>query len=82
MANVRGLLVLSLVCLLLCQMMPLNEACRRRRRGGGNSGGGLPKKRCYSFKCGNYCCGYRQYCYISKCLCTDILGRTIQRSPC
>ncbi|KAI0210062.1 hypothetical protein LSAT2_005205 [Lamellibrachia satsuma] len=49
MANVRRLLVLSLVCLLLCQMMPLNEACRRRRNGGGNGGGGLPKKKFFGY---------------------------------
>ncbi|KAI0215031.1 hypothetical protein LSAT2_032950 [Lamellibrachia satsuma] len=32
MANVRGLLVLSFVCLLLCQMMSLSEACRKVER--------------------------------------------------
>ncbi|KAI0217639.1 hypothetical protein LSAT2_030622 [Lamellibrachia satsuma] len=32
MANVRGLLVLSLVCLLLCQMMSLSEACAKKKR--------------------------------------------------
>ncbi|KAI0210065.1 hypothetical protein LSAT2_005208 [Lamellibrachia satsuma] len=82
MANVRRLLVLSLVCLLLCQMMSLNEACRRRRNSGGNGGSGLPKKKCYSVKCGHYCCDFRQLCYVIKCLCVDILGRTLNRKPC
>ncbi|KAI0236286.1 hypothetical protein LSAT2_013139 [Lamellibrachia satsuma] len=44
MANVRGLLVLSLVCLLLCQTMSLSEACAKK------------KVKCHGSYCGDFCC--------------------------
>ncbi|KAI0236791.1 hypothetical protein LSAT2_012667 [Lamellibrachia satsuma] len=54
MANVRGLLVLSLVCLLLCQMMTLSEAC--------------PKTKCTLQGCGIYCCNKGHTC-LNNCMC-------------
>ncbi|KAI0213771.1 hypothetical protein LSAT2_001157 [Lamellibrachia satsuma] len=58
MANVRRLLVLSVVCLLLCQMMSLSEACS--------------KHRCFSGNCGYFCCKARSAC--SGCKCVDRHG--------
>ncbi|KAI0235573.1 hypothetical protein LSAT2_013901, partial [Lamellibrachia satsuma] len=55
MANVRGLLMLSLMCLLLCQMMSPTEACS-------------PTK-CRSIKCGSYKCPSTSVCYYSFCSC-------------
>ncbi|KAI0231742.1 hypothetical protein LSAT2_017881 [Lamellibrachia satsuma] len=49
MANVRGLLVLSLVCLLLCQMMSLSEACA--------------KKKCNVRGCKTFCCPSGASCH-------------------
>ncbi|KAI0242997.1 hypothetical protein LSAT2_009272 [Lamellibrachia satsuma] len=58
MENVRRLLVLSLVCLLLCQMVPVIEACG--------------KKKCNSPKCRTFCCYKSQYC--GRCHCVAPLG--------
>ncbi|KAI0240084.1 hypothetical protein LSAT2_009195 [Lamellibrachia satsuma] len=55
MANVRVLLVLSLVCLLLCQMMSLSEACAK-------------SKKCASVDCGTFCCHGYSMC-LSSCTC-------------
>ncbi|KAI0242361.1 hypothetical protein LSAT2_013708 [Lamellibrachia satsuma] len=58
MANVRGLLVLSFVCLLLCQMMSLSEACTKI-------------KKCTSVHCGTFCCRRFTMC-LSSCKCLTI----------
>ncbi|KAI0215502.1 hypothetical protein LSAT2_032441 [Lamellibrachia satsuma] len=55
MANVRGLLVLSVVCLLLCQMMSMSEACSLRK--------------CTSRWCDTYCCRKEHECGITSCMC-------------
>ncbi|KAI0242751.1 hypothetical protein LSAT2_011261 [Lamellibrachia satsuma] len=57
MANVRGLLVLSLVCLLLCQMMSPSEAC------------GKPVTCNDSKKCVKYYCTGDTVCNYSICGC-------------
>ncbi|KAI0242928.1 hypothetical protein LSAT2_010517, partial [Lamellibrachia satsuma] len=58
MANVRRLLVLSVVCLLLCQMMSLSEGCTQHK--------------CFSGTCGYFCCKPRSAC--SGCSCVDRHG--------
>ncbi|KAI0240296.1 hypothetical protein LSAT2_009018 [Lamellibrachia satsuma] len=58
MANVRGLLVLSLVCLLLFQMMSPSRAC-------------VKTSKCESEKCGVYSCASGATCNYSTCNCWD-----------
>ncbi|KAI0222326.1 hypothetical protein LSAT2_026429 [Lamellibrachia satsuma] len=67
MANVRGLLVLGLVCLLLCQMMSLSEACPK-------------KKKCFERNCPTFCCTVPQKC-LSNCKCS-LLGLTGEPLQC
>ncbi|KAI0225611.1 hypothetical protein LSAT2_023641 [Lamellibrachia satsuma] len=66
MASVRCLFVLCLVCLLLCQMMSLSEACS--------------KKTCHSKVCGTYCCASGQIC--RNCNCYDFIGLSYGKRKC
>ncbi|KAI0221734.1 hypothetical protein LSAT2_027001 [Lamellibrachia satsuma] len=67
MANVRGLLVLGLVSLLLCQMMSLGEACEKIAV-------------CISRTCGKYCCGPHYKC--GYCSCLDSNGSPHRITKC
>ncbi|KAI0214901.1 hypothetical protein LSAT2_033086 [Lamellibrachia satsuma] len=60
MTNVRGLLVLSLVCLLLCQMTSLSEACGKRK--------------CHSLRCGIWYCHRKYQCGPCVPPCVDAFG--------
>ncbi|KAI0232044.1 hypothetical protein LSAT2_017618 [Lamellibrachia satsuma] len=68
MANVRGLLVLSLVCLLLCQMMSPSEACRKPEPT-------PPPKpmNCASRTCGTYTCPGGYICNYGVCGCWRLI---------
>ncbi|KAI0220777.1 hypothetical protein LSAT2_027758 [Lamellibrachia satsuma] len=60
MANVRGLLVLSLVGLLLCQMMSVSVVKAAQRK-------------CQSAECGTYYCRDKYICNLSKCKCAKFI---------
>ncbi|KAI0224384.1 hypothetical protein LSAT2_024607 [Lamellibrachia satsuma] len=65
MANVRGLLVLSLVCLLLCQMMSLSEACAK-------------KVKCHENRCGDFCCHPGNECNGCGCLKNGVIYPSVE----
>ncbi|KAI0220300.1 hypothetical protein LSAT2_028193 [Lamellibrachia satsuma] len=69
MANVRGLLVLSLVCLLLYQMMSPSEACRKRRS----------TKDCRSSGCTDFCCPEDADCH--GCVSSEVLLSSSREIP-
>ncbi|KAI0222017.1 hypothetical protein LSAT2_026726, partial [Lamellibrachia satsuma] len=66
MANVRGLLVLSLVCLLLCQMMSLSEEAYWVS---------WATRKCNLAGCNPFCCHPKSYCHIT-CRCGWLYGST------